>query len=171
MRRIAAVLLIALSLFLVYFTISEIFGGPGHFIGSTDSDIYHDPNCHYVAKIKPENLIEFNSIREAQNLGYRPCKVCDPRESVSALFVLAGQVLGIFGVVAWIRCGKWARERERTVWDRIFRIIPFILGLLAFLVLFGTPEQYISGFLGVFIGIPIGIIAMWIWGLDLHELL
>ncbi len=50
----------------------------GKFVGSKKSDVYHYPDCQWAKKIKPENLITFNSVEEAKAKGYRPCKVCNP---------------------------------------------------------------------------------------------
>ena len=50
----------------------------GAFVGSKKSDVYHYPNCGSAKNIKPENLITFNSVEEAKNAGYRPCKNCKP---------------------------------------------------------------------------------------------
>jgi competence protein ComEC len=50
----------------------------GSFVGSKKSDVYHYPGCSSAKNIKPENLITFNSIEEAKNAGYRPCKKCNP---------------------------------------------------------------------------------------------
>lgn len=50
----------------------------GKYIGSTKSDKYHYPNCYWAQKIKPENLIWFSSVKEALDMGYVPCKVCNP---------------------------------------------------------------------------------------------
>jgi len=48
------------------------------YVGSKNSNIYHYPTCRAAQKIKPENLITFNSVKDAQEKGYRPCKVCKP---------------------------------------------------------------------------------------------
>ncbi|MFH0871087.1 MAG: Ada metal-binding domain-containing protein [bacterium] len=50
----------------------------GKYVGSSKSHIYHYPDCPWALKIKPENLIHFQSVKEAQEKGYRPCKVCQP---------------------------------------------------------------------------------------------
>ena len=50
----------------------------GYFVGSKNSDVYHYPDCTSAKKIKPANLITFNSIEEAKAAGYRPCKNCNP---------------------------------------------------------------------------------------------
>ena len=43
---------------------------------SLKSDVYHSAGCQFVKRIKPENLITFNSQKEAEAAGYRACKVC-----------------------------------------------------------------------------------------------
>ena len=50
----------------------------GIFVGSINSDVYHYPSCASAKRIHSENLITFNSVTEAKNAGYRPCKVCTP---------------------------------------------------------------------------------------------
>jgi competence protein ComEC len=50
----------------------------GAYVGSIKSDIFHYPNCRYVKKILPENMIWFASRDDAIAQGYRPCKVCNP---------------------------------------------------------------------------------------------
>jgi micrococcal nuclease len=47
-------------------------------VGSITSKKYHLPDCRYAQKIKPENLISFQSIEDARDQGYLPCKVCNP---------------------------------------------------------------------------------------------
>jgi hypothetical protein len=48
------------------------------FAASKKSDKYHCKDCPEVNKIKPENLIWFNSACDAQSLGYTPCRKCNP---------------------------------------------------------------------------------------------
>jgi methylphosphotriester-DNA--protein-cysteine methyltransferase len=48
------------------------------FAASKKSDIYHCEECPIVKKIKPENLIWFNTAQEACNAGYSPCSICSP---------------------------------------------------------------------------------------------
>ena len=50
----------------------------GYFVGSKNSDVYHYPDCASAKKIKPGNLVSFNSVEEAKTAGYRPCKNCNP---------------------------------------------------------------------------------------------
>ena len=48
------------------------------FVGSATSKKYHRPDCRYALKIKPENLIYFQSEEDAKGQGYLPCKSCNP---------------------------------------------------------------------------------------------
>ena len=48
------------------------------YVGSLSSDKYHLPECRYAQKIKPENRIYFKDVWEAREMGYVPCKVCNP---------------------------------------------------------------------------------------------
>lgn len=50
----------------------------GTFLGSVNSDVYHYPWCSAAKRIHSENLITFSSVTEAKNMGYRPCKICNP---------------------------------------------------------------------------------------------
>lgn len=46
--------------------------------GSAKSDKFHYPSCQWAKKIHQENLIIFESRKEALDAGYVPCKVCKP---------------------------------------------------------------------------------------------
>lgn len=46
--------------------------------GSKKSTIYHRESCQFVKRISPATLMTFTSKAEAQQKGYRPCKVCKP---------------------------------------------------------------------------------------------
>ena len=48
------------------------------FVGSRESDKYHDPSCRWAKKILPENRICWGSRAEAEAAGYVPCGVCKP---------------------------------------------------------------------------------------------
>lgn len=51
----------------------------GVYVGSIDSDKYHNPSCRFAKEILPENEIWFDSIEDAQNSGYSPCGGCHPK--------------------------------------------------------------------------------------------
>lgn len=42
------------------------------FVGSINSDLFHDPTCPSAGRIKEANQIWFSSVAEAQRLGYSP---------------------------------------------------------------------------------------------------
>lgn len=73
--------LLAVSIFLLLFVPITL---AGEFWGSKNSNKYHYPDCRWAQKIKPSNLIKFNSPEEAQKAGYIPCKVCKPPISSKA---------------------------------------------------------------------------------------
>ena len=51
------------------------------YVASKKSNVYHLPTCKWAKKIKVQNYIEFKSIKEAEDAGYRPCKVCKPNRA------------------------------------------------------------------------------------------
>lgn len=51
----------------------------GVYVGSIDSDKYHNPGCRFAKEILPENEIWFDSTEDAQNSGYSPCGGCHPK--------------------------------------------------------------------------------------------
>lgn len=46
------------------------------YVGSINSDKYHLKYCKHVASIAEHNLIEFETVDEAEAAGYVPCKTC-----------------------------------------------------------------------------------------------
>lgn len=52
--------------------------GDTKFVGSKNSNKYHYTWCKWALKIKPSNLVTFDSPEEAIAAGYIPCKVCKP---------------------------------------------------------------------------------------------
>lgn len=49
-----------------------------YYVASKNSNKFHRPDCKWGQKIVPRNLIRFNSVDEAFDAGYEPCKVCRP---------------------------------------------------------------------------------------------
>jgi micrococcal nuclease len=49
-----------------------------NYVASRNSKVFHRPDCGYVKKILPKNLIGFMSREEAIKSGRRPCKRCKP---------------------------------------------------------------------------------------------
>jgi len=48
------------------------------FVGSKNSDKYHDCDCSLAKKIKQENLVCFKSKEDAEAKGYKSCGTCKP---------------------------------------------------------------------------------------------
>lgn len=48
------------------------------YVASKNSKVFHKPECSSAKRIKPKNLIGYNSRDEAINAGKRPCKRCKP---------------------------------------------------------------------------------------------
>ena len=51
----------------------------GVYVGSVDSDKYHNPSCRFAKEILPDNEGWFDSAEEAQNANYSPCGSCRPK--------------------------------------------------------------------------------------------
>lgn len=49
------------------------------YVGSTESDKFHYPDCRFAKKILPANERWFSSAQEAKNANYFPCNSCNPR--------------------------------------------------------------------------------------------
>jgi|GEM_PF-3120878 len=50
--------------------------GPEHYIGNTQSHVFHRSNCSYLPNA--ENRITLNSCDEATSQNYTPCGHCNP---------------------------------------------------------------------------------------------
>lgn len=62
-----------LALFLIPFPVFA-----AGYVASRNSDVFHEPSCFYVDRIKQSNLIYFDTIEEAQNSGRHGCSRCNP---------------------------------------------------------------------------------------------
>ena len=49
-----------------------------NYVGSSESDKYHHPQCRWTNKINDQNLIHFDTELEAEAAGYTPCGTCKP---------------------------------------------------------------------------------------------
>ena len=67
--------LLVVSIFILLFVPIAL---AGEFWASKNSNKYHYPDCRWAQKIKPSNLVKFNSPEAAIKAGYVPCKVCRP---------------------------------------------------------------------------------------------
>lgn len=50
----------------------------GQYIGNKNSKVYHSSSCTAVGKMAEKNKVIFNSVQEAENENYSPCKNCNP---------------------------------------------------------------------------------------------
>jgi hypothetical protein len=68
------------SLIVVFLMVSVLFASLAfaEFLGSRHSNKYHYPSCRWAQKIKPANLVRFETPEAAIKAGYVPCKVCRP---------------------------------------------------------------------------------------------
>ena len=48
------------------------------YVASKNSNVFHRPQCSSAKRIKPENLVGYNTRDEAIKAGKRPCKICKP---------------------------------------------------------------------------------------------
>lgn len=48
------------------------------YVASKNSKVFHKPDCRWAKRIKPANLVGYNSRNEATEAGKRPCKMCKP---------------------------------------------------------------------------------------------
>jgi len=49
-----------------------------NYVASKNSKVFHRPDCKWVKKISPKNLIGFKSREEAVRSGRKPCRSCEP---------------------------------------------------------------------------------------------
>ncbi len=47
-----------------------------YYVANKNSDIFHCPECKAVERIKQNNIIFFESIKEAENKNFYPCRMC-----------------------------------------------------------------------------------------------
>ena len=61
---------------------------PIQFVANKNSDVYHCTDCKWSARIKAENIIQFNSTSEAAAQNFLPCRSCRPdRRKLGAVAV------------------------------------------------------------------------------------
>lgn len=49
-----------------------------HYVANKNSEVYHHPDCKWSDKIKPQNIVQFTSNREAEARNFLPCRSCNP---------------------------------------------------------------------------------------------
>ena len=78
------VLVIACLLLLAGASLLSCGGGDGNekvYVSSVESTVYHYPWCEWAHKIKESNEVWFATYSEAEEAGYRACRVCKPPSS------------------------------------------------------------------------------------------
>lgn len=55
-------------------------GRPRRFVGSRASVKFHLEACSHAGRIKPTNLVRFDTARQAREAGRQPCKTCAPTD-------------------------------------------------------------------------------------------
>jgi hypothetical protein len=48
------------------------------YVASKNSKVFHNPDCRWVKRIKPTNLVTYSTRNKAIQAGKRPCKQCKP---------------------------------------------------------------------------------------------
>lgn len=48
------------------------------YVGSVNSDKFHDPSCPHAHRIKESNKITFSGREDALNSNYESCDICNP---------------------------------------------------------------------------------------------
>lgn len=77
-RKLRITMVITILLILAFVAASILLAADYKYVGSRRSNKYHYPWCQWAKKINPHNLVTFRSVKEAQEAGYIPCKVCKP---------------------------------------------------------------------------------------------
>jgi len=72
------IIIISIVFLVAFSVVCLVLAADYKYVGSNKSNKYHFPNCQWALKITPENLVKFNSVKEAQAAGYVPCKMCNP---------------------------------------------------------------------------------------------
>ena len=47
-----------------------------HYVANRNSELFHHPACKSVKRINAENITAFNSIEQAMDEGFKPCRAC-----------------------------------------------------------------------------------------------
>lgn len=63
--------------------VDELPSQAARYVANKNSDVYHDRDCQWSRKIKPDNIIEFASRQEAEAQNFLPCRSCNPGRAAS----------------------------------------------------------------------------------------
>lgn len=75
LRKLSLSVFLFLSIFILSCdTVEE----PSYYVASSQSDVFHKPDCSYVNNISAQNRITFDTREQAVNAGYRACSKCKP---------------------------------------------------------------------------------------------
>ena len=55
---------------------SDATGDSVHYLANRNSELFHHPACKSVKRINAENITAFNSIEQAMDEGFKPCRAC-----------------------------------------------------------------------------------------------
>jgi hypothetical protein len=55
---------------------SDAAGDSVHYVANRNSELFHHPACKSVKRINAENITAFNSIEQAVDEGFKPCRAC-----------------------------------------------------------------------------------------------
>jgi len=55
---------------------SAVTGNEAVFVANKTSDVFHQPTCKAVRRIKPDNVVVFHSQAEAMGAKFKPCRSC-----------------------------------------------------------------------------------------------
>ncbi|NNL42300.1 MAG: hypothetical protein HKO79_07370 [Desulfobacterales bacterium] len=50
-----------------------------YFVANQNSDVFHKPGCKWTRMIKENNVVVFNSVPEAEEKRFKPCRYCTPK--------------------------------------------------------------------------------------------
>jgi beta-lactamase superfamily II metal-dependent hydrolase len=57
----------------------EVVSAGPRFVASRNSEVFHTPDCEWAGKIKPENLVTYDTWEDATIDGRRPAHCCNPQ--------------------------------------------------------------------------------------------
>jgi methylphosphotriester-DNA--protein-cysteine methyltransferase len=70
--------LVSVAILIIFSIVCLSLAADFKYVGSKNSNKYHNPDCKWAKKISPKNLVTFKTAEEALAAGYVPCKVCRP---------------------------------------------------------------------------------------------
>lgn len=71
-------ILIAIIILTIFSIVFLSLAADFKYVGSKNSNKYHNPECKWAKKISAKNLLTFKTVQDAVKAGCVPCKVCKP---------------------------------------------------------------------------------------------